>query len=252
MGLSITRLCLQAFKDERIPDIIKKTHICLITKWNNATTLKNLRPINLCNTSYKIITKLIARRMSPLMSNLIEPCQSSFIKNHQAGDNAIIVQEVTNYFRKTKGKVGSFLMKIDLKKAFDKLEWLFIRHTLLYFNFSSNLVNLIMNCICSSTAAVLINGERTDFFSSTRGICQGDLTSPYIFILWMKVLSHNINEAILQKWDPIRIFRGDPPLPHLFFVDDLVLMSTIKDDSHTSLKLILSNFCTWSSQSINL
>lgn len=80
----------------------------------------------MCNTIYKIITKIIVNRLKSFLDKLISPSQSSFIKNRRANDNAIIIQEVTNHFKKTSGKVGDMLVKIDLEKFFDKLEWSFI------------------------------------------------------------------------------------------------------------------------------
>lgn len=55
-----------------------------------------------------------------------------------------------------KGKMGSLIMKIDHEKAFNKLEWSFIHHTLDYFNFPQNIINLIMSCICTNFVAVLV------------------------------------------------------------------------------------------------
>lgn len=221
-------------------------------KCNNATSLKNFCPISLCNTSYKIITKLITQRLHPLMNNLIVPCQSSFLKNRQTGDNAIVVQKIINHFKNSKGKLGCFLMKIDLEKAFDKLEWFFIHHTLMYFYLPTKLINLIMACICSSSTTILINGTQTNFFNPTRGIRQGDPISPYIFILCMEVLSLNISGAVHEKgWDPIRIYRRGPSLSYLFFADDLVLMSSTKSASCYSINSFLTNFCSWSGQNIN-
>lgn len=163
--------------------------------------------------------------MRLLINMLIGPCQSSFLKNRQVGHNAIIVQEITNYFRKVEGRNNYFMMKIDLKKAFDKLEWPFICNILVYFNFPMNIINLIMSCICTSSSSILINGSRSNFFSPSRGIRQGDPISPYIFILCMEVLSHNISDVVSAcNWNPVYISKRGPPLSHLFFADDLVLM----------------------------
>lgn len=133
------------------------------------------------------------------MDKIIGPWQRTFLLNRKAADNTIIVQDIITKFRKMKGKEGNVIMKIDLEKAFDKIEWSFIRNTLPYFNFRSNLINLIMFCICTSSVAILVNGTWTDFFSPTKGIRQEDPMSPYIFILCMEVLSHNINQALCDR-----------------------------------------------------
>lgn len=143
-------------------------------------------------------------------------------------------------------------MKIDLEKTFDKLEWSFIRHTLIYVNFLAKIINIIMNCICSSSTTFLVNGTRTNFFNLSRGICKGDPISPYIFILCMEVLYHNITEDVSSKeWDPILVSLRSPLLSHIFFADDLVLISSTKSDSCRKIKSTLENFCTWSGQNIN-
>lgn len=64
------------------------------------------------------------------MDKIIGPCQTSFLKNRQAANSDIIIQEIVSHFRKMKGQRGCFNAKIDLEKAFDKIEWSFISHTL--------------------------------------------------------------------------------------------------------------------------
>lgn len=98
-----------------------------------------------------------------------------------------------------KGKIPHMLMKLDLEKAFDRLEWSFIRQTLTQLNFSGPLIQLIMSCVSTSSLSVLINGSPTEFFNPTRGIHQGDPLSPYLFILSMEMLSHRIHTAVVSR-----------------------------------------------------
>lgn len=77
--------------------------------------LKNFIPIGLYNTIYKIITKIIVKRIQPYLPNIIGPSQESFMSNRRASDNEIIVQEYINHFRKIKGKKANIILKIDLK-----------------------------------------------------------------------------------------------------------------------------------------
>lgn len=69
------------------------------------------------------------------MNDLIGPYQTSFLKNRQIGDSAIIVHKTLTHFNKMKGKILGLIIKIDLEKAFDKLEWSYIRDTLIFFKF---------------------------------------------------------------------------------------------------------------------
>lgn len=146
------------------------TLFCLIFKCRNASSLKIYRPIGLYNTSYKTVTKIIVNRIKPILHTIISPTQANFLANRNASDHAIIIQEFITHFRKMKGKEVNMILKIDLEKAFDKLEWSFIKDTLPFFEFSPNLINLILSCVTSSFIAVLVNGRRTPFFNPSRGI----------------------------------------------------------------------------------
>ena len=71
-------------------------------------------------------------------------------------------------------------IKRDLEKAYDHLEWSFIRDTLKLFKFPSHLISLIMSCVSTTSISILFNGGTLDSFQSSRGICQGDPLSPYL------------------------------------------------------------------------
>lgn len=103
-------------------------------------------------------------------------------------DNAIIVQELIHTISKKKGSIGYMAMKIDLEKAYDKLEWSFIRDMLIRVNLLKTLIEIIMSCASTVSASILFNGGCLDEFFPTRGIRQGDPLFPYLFILYMDYL----------------------------------------------------------------
>lgn len=148
---------------------------------------------------------------------------------------------MVNYFQKMKRKNPGMIIKIDLEKAFDKLEWSYIKTTLEFFYFPTQLKNIIMSCITTSRTVILLNRDRTDFFCPTRGTRQGDPLSPYLFILCMKRLSKSIEERVDRKQlDPITLSWWGP---HLFFADDLIIMCKVdKKNCHTTKKPTLKNF----------
>ena len=79
-------------------------------------------------------------------------------------DNAIIVQEIIHTIGKTRGNIGYMALKIDLDKAYDKLEWSFIKGMLNRFNFPDNLIELILSCISSVSTSLLFNGGSLNSF----------------------------------------------------------------------------------------
>lgn len=98
----------KVFIERKVPEYLNKTHIVLIPKIQGPKTIGNYRPISLCNSVYKIITKVIAARIRPHLDTLVSPYQISFIPRRRGVDNAIIVQELIHTIGRAKGKKDSW------------------------------------------------------------------------------------------------------------------------------------------------
>ena len=146
-----------------------------------------------------MVTKIIVARMRPLPTNLISPLSSAFVSSRQRVDNVIIAQELIHSMARKKGQGGVMAIKLDLEKAYDRLERNFIRDTLNLYKFPSRLVSLIMSCVSSSSISILVNGRALKPFYPSRGIRQGDPLSSYLFILCMEVLGALIEEKYKAK-----------------------------------------------------
>ena len=144
------------------------------------------------------VTKIIVNRLQALFLDLIDIHQTSFVLGRCITENIIIAQEVVHSMRRKMGKKGLMAIKIDLEKAYDRLNWIFIHETLMKLSFPFYLVYLIMECITSNSMNILWNGELTGDFSPSRGVWHGDLLSPYIFVLCIERLSHGIYRSIQQ------------------------------------------------------
>ena len=101
------------------------TFLSLIPKEEGANRPDKFRPIALCNVIYKIISKVIANRLKPLLPSLISPVQSGFVEGRQILDGVILVQEVLHSLKNS--RIPGMLIKLDISKAYDKLNWVFIR-----------------------------------------------------------------------------------------------------------------------------
>lgn len=206
--------------------VIVCSHILIITNSSHPSrlldcprTFKEFMRIILCNTIYKLITKVLINRMRPHLEQIIARIRVvSCLPGRGTSDNAIILQEVQHSIHSSKKKEGDVAYKINLEKAYDHINWEFLKHCLEDFGFPNITIKLIMHCVSSSSLALIWNGKRLPSFAPTRGLRQGDPLSPYLFMICMEKLSHVIlNVASDQSWKLIKLSRNGPSLSHLFF-----------------------------------
>jgi hypothetical protein len=126
IGEDVVQLVRNFFHTGIMPSHINDTHIALIPKKLVPLIPADYRPISLCNVIYKIIAKCIANRLKPHLPDYIHPTQQAFIEGRRISNNIIIAQEITHSFALSSWKNNAFMQKIDLAKAFNRLEWNFI------------------------------------------------------------------------------------------------------------------------------
>lgn len=108
------------------------------------------------------------------------------------------------------------VVKIDLEKAYDRLNWEFIKKTLEDIGFPTEFMNMVCHCISTPKMRVLWNGEKLDEFILSSGIRQGDPISPYLFVLCIEKLFQMISLAVEHKrWKPVQISRGGLKISYL-------------------------------------
>ncbi|KAH9673337.1 reverse transcriptase domain-containing protein [Citrus sinensis] len=144
--------------------------------------------------------KIIARRRR----NRIEAIQDTSgnwlysegeIRNYAIDYFSSLYKKVVHSMRMKTGKKGFMAIKVDLEKAYDRINWSFIFDTLQQTGIPIQLSRLVMECVTSARMSILWNGEATAEFVPGRGIRQGDPLSPYIFVLCIERLSHGISHA---------------------------------------------------------
>lgn len=187
----------------KVLEYLNETLITLTPKCKSPKSLNNYQPISLCNIIYKVVTKIIVACIWTFLSKLISPFQSAFVLGRKGLDNAIIFQEIIHNMDMKKGKGGGggevMAIKLDLEKAYDQLEWSFIKDNLKLFRLHSNLISLIMSCISSSSISIFFNRGALESFHPSRGICQGEPLLPYLFILCMEVLGALSEDKCQEK-----------------------------------------------------
>ncbi|XP_074298053.1 uncharacterized protein LOC141628862 [Silene latifolia] len=201
-----------------------------------------------------IVTKCISNRLSKVMPKLVGEFQNAFVPGRNISDNILIANELFRKISSSKfGKYGKMAFKADMSKAYDRLNWHFIRATLVKMRFPDWTIKLIMKCIYSVSYEILINGIPSQKIIPWCGLRQGDPLSPYIFVICTEVLSQCLRkEERLGTIKGIQIFRGSQAISHLFFADDSIFFLEGKSSSSCStLASTISNYCRGSGKRIN-
>ncbi|XP_071939954.1 uncharacterized protein [Coffea arabica] len=232
---------------------VNETIISLIPKIDSPTSVLHYRPISLCNVLYKIISKIIANRLKHVLQHYISNSQSAFIPGRQILDNVVVAHEILHFLKnKRKGSTGYMAIKLDMSKAYDRVEWIFVGRLMLKMGFCPIFVKWIMACLSTVTYSFNLNGQKVGNVIPTRGIRQGDPLSPYLFIICAEGLSSLIHKAVQGKeLTGVKICRDSLVISHLFFADDSLLCCKATGREALKVKSILTKYGNASGQVVN-
>jgi hypothetical protein len=197
IGEDLLRVVEEVRLLRKVPGSINSTFIALIPSLIIVESFNGFRPISLCNCVYKIISKIIAIRLKPILSRFISPEQFGFLEGRQIHEAIGSAQEGLHTIKLSQSPIA--VIKLDLSKAYDRVSWLYLQLLLIHLGFSLPLVKWIMGCVSSTLFVVLINGSTSSFFKPSRGLRQGFPLSPYLFLLVAEGLSRLIKEAKRQR-----------------------------------------------------
>lgn len=249
IGAEITDVVEESRLKGEVYSPLNATFIALIPKKEAPESFEDFRPISLCNNIYKIIAKVIALRIKPILSRHISPEQFGFLNGRQIHEAIGVAQEVLHSV-KLKNKKGG-VIKIDLSKAYDRINWIYLRMLLTHLGFKVDFIRWIMGCITDVSYAILINGAATSFFKGQRGLRQGCPLSPLLFLLVAEGLSQLIHKSrregkITGLEAAVNLF-----ISHLLFVDDILIFTNGSLNELKELKSILELFLKATGMQIN-
>ena len=148
--------------------------------------------------------------------------------------------------KKKKGKIGWMALKIDMEKAYDRLEWGFIEKVLHCFGFPDTWIQWVM-LVSTTSFSILINESSFGFIRPQRGVRQGDPLSPFLFVLAREVLARLIErEALCNGIKGFKLARDLTPITHLQFADDLFIFAQVNEENLQRIKYCLDVFSSWS------
>lgn len=206
----------------------------------------SFRPISLLNVDYKIVAKVLARRLESILPKIINPDQAGFVKSRYGTDNVRCSLNVVHYLNTYKNP--ALIVSLDAEKAFDRVEWSFLFLLLEKFGLGPNFINIIKTFYSDPVATVNTNGLMSDGFPVRRGCRQGCPLSPLLFILFIQPLA----EAIRINPDISGVRVGDENRTISLFADDILLYLNKPEESIPAVLKSIATFSALSGFKINL
>jgi hypothetical protein len=239
MGEDIHRVVEESKCIGHIPGAFNATFFTLIPKVNKPDSFHDFRPIALCNFVYKVISKIITTRMKDKLASSISYEQFGFLKDRLIFDDVGIAQECL-HTAKSK-KLSSIILKLDLKKSYDKVSWQFLWMLLIQIRLKWEVTQWIMARVTYVNMVVLINGSPTDFFKGYRGLHEGCPLSPLLFLLVVECLSRLLKKDVEEgSFHGLKVVT-ETIISHLFFIDDvLVILGVGKFEDWMEFQSIVS------------
>ncbi|XP_074290907.1 uncharacterized protein LOC141617632 [Silene latifolia] len=245
VGPDIVKAVQDFFRTGKLLKQVNTTKLTLIPKCANPGSVLEFRPIACCNTLYKCISKVLCNRLSVILPDIVSCNQGGFVMGRHIVENVLICQDLVRLYNR-KAASPRCLIKIDLRKAYDTVEWVFLRQMLTALKFLLKFIDLIMTCVSTPSFSLNANGSTFVFFQGKRGLRQGDPLSPLLFTLCMEYLSRIL--AAIAHQDSFKYHPLCRPLQlnHLLFADDLLM--SCKGDA-PSIMWLLRGFATFSAAS---
>ncbi|GKA33637.1 hypothetical protein Tco_0720066 [Tanacetum coccineum] len=230
------------FTNGKILKELNHTIIALIPKVNSPTRVNDYRPISCCNVMFKCISKIIANCIKECLKVLVSSNQSAFVPGRSIANNILLTQELMHNYHLDRG-LPRCAFKVDIQKAYDTVDWDFLKKVLIGFGFHTRMIGWIMECVTTTAFSISINGSLYGFFKGKRDLLQGDPLSPYLFTLIMEILTLMLQRGARNApYFTYHRYCSKLELINLCFVDDLFLFAHGDVDSASVIKNALFEF----------
>ncbi|KAL0294292.1 UNVERIFIED_CONTAM: hypothetical protein Sradi_6894300 [Sesamum radiatum] len=251
IGEEVCAAVKEFFVSGRLLKQINATVLVLIPKLQMPTRVSEFRPIACCNVLYKAISKILVKRMQKVLNSLIDYSQTAFVPGRSITDNIMLAQELLSGYNIARSPKRCTI-KIDIQKAYDSVQWDFLLETLKIFKFPHRFVTWMEQCVTTAAFSIALNGQLHGFFKGSKGIRQGDPSSPYLFVLVME-LFHVLLQLRVQTEGDFRFHWkcAELGILNLCFADDVLIFCAGDVPSVRRVKVVLEEFAELSGLQVN-
>lgn len=183
----VTATVKEFFDTGQLYKAFNSTIVSLIPKSNTAINIKDYRPIAVCTTFYKIISKVLSGRLGTMLQTMINMSQAAFVPGHHI-HNILLETELLKGYTRKRG-TPRIVMQLDLQKAYDMVNWRYLYCIMREMGITSKFIHWIMNVVATVLYKFHIMGDYTDYLQLKRGIRQGDPISPLLFVIIMEYMN---------------------------------------------------------------
>ncbi|KAL5817683.1 hypothetical protein ACOSQ3_026061 [Xanthoceras sorbifolium] len=253
VGGKVSRAVLDILNNGAGFGVMGEVMVALIPKVKTPVRVSDFRPISLCNVTYKLVVKVLANRLKLVLGDVVDSSQSAFVPGRLITDNVVVGFECLHHLIGCKrGPKGFAAFKLDMSKAYDRVEWVFLEKIMLKLGFEVGWVQKVMGCVKSASYSFIINGEPRGCVKPSRGLRQGCPLFPYLFLLCAEGLTSLLSRATLEgRLHGIKVARYAPSISHLLFADDSLIFTRATREEGAVLKRILQMYEAASGQSVN-
>ena len=244
----ILHFVTESLDQAHIAEELNVSKIALLPKSEDRSRIQNFRPISLLNTPYKIIAKILANRMKPLLHHWILPSQTGFDPNRCILDNVFLAFEAIEWALENKQTLSMLLL--DFEKAYDRVNWTFLRAVMERMGFNLGWINQVMALNENASAAVIVNGEQSKTFRLQRSVRQGCPLAPYLFLLTVDVLGQMLQHPGCGVKG--LILPDKSSITNQMFADDTLLFLDGTKDNMDKALAVITRFGAASGAKLNL
>lgn len=187
---------------------------------------------------------MLANKLKDILPGVISEHQSAFVPGGNISDNVLVALELLHFMkRKNRGPEGEVVLKLDISKAYNRVDWNFLKRRMVVMGFNEKWVQWIMMCVTTVSYMINFNGKEVGLIIPKRGLRQGDPLSTYLFLFCAEKLSTKLTtEESDGKITGCQVNPAAPSVTHLLFTDDNILFFKASVQEAEIVKEILKKY----------